>query len=130
MKKIILDTNFLMIPAQFGVDIFSELDRICNFSYELVIVPEVLSELNNMIEDKKTSGKNKRAAKLALKLLKKFKVKTIKNRKIFKRADEAIIAIASLNSYVATQDVMLRNKLRHKSGLIILRKKQHLEFFT
>ena len=35
MIKVILDTNFLMIPYKFRVDIFSELTRVCNFSYKL-----------------------------------------------------------------------------------------------
>ena len=45
MKKIILDTNFLLIPAQFNVDIFSEIERICDFQYQLCIVDKTLSEL-------------------------------------------------------------------------------------
>ncbi|MBW2991754.1 hypothetical protein KY345_00870 [Candidatus Woesearchaeota archaeon] len=31
MRKIILDTNFLLIPGQFKIDIFSEIRRICDF---------------------------------------------------------------------------------------------------
>ena len=30
MKKILLDTNFLLIPFQFNVDIFAEINRIAN----------------------------------------------------------------------------------------------------
>ena len=42
--KIILDTNFLMIPSMFKVDIFSEIERICDFKYELCIVDKTLDE--------------------------------------------------------------------------------------
>ena len=45
MAKIILDTNFLMIPAQFNVDIFSEIHRICDFKYELYIIDKTIDEL-------------------------------------------------------------------------------------
>ena len=68
MKKIIIDTNFLMIPIQFRVDIFSEIDRICNFNYKLFIFEQSINELKNIIE--KQTGKNKKAAQFALKLIK------------------------------------------------------------
>ena len=127
MKKIILDTNFLMIPLQFKVDVFSEIDRICDFKYELVTIPEVVEELTRLSE--KGSGKNHRAARAALELIKKHGVAEKKYRKIFKTADEAILNIADENSIVATQDRILRKKLKQKKiRLIILRQKKHLKF--
>ena len=62
--------------------------------------------------------------------MKKHRVKTLKYRKLFKRADEAIISVAARNSFVATQDSGLRKRLKNRSGAIILRKKQYLEFFA
>ena len=128
-RKIILDTNFLLIPGQFGVDVFSEIDRICSFKYELVVVPETLTELEAIIKGK-SSKKNRMAAGLGLQLMKKHKVKTLKYRKLFKRADEAIISVAAKDSFVATQDNGLRKRLKNRTGAIILRKKQYLEFFA
>ncbi len=55
-KIIILDTNFLLIPAQFKVDIFSEVERICNFRYQLVIIDKTLEELEDIVSE--TQGKN------------------------------------------------------------------------
>ncbi len=128
--KIILDTNFLLIPAQFKVDIFTEIRRICDFRYELAVVPETVDELHGIISSRGNSEKDRKAAKLALKLLKAFKVKALKNRKLYKRADEAILAIADKNSLVATQDSELRKRLQEKAArLIILRQKQYLKFF-
>jgi len=129
--QIILDTNFLLIPGQFKVDIFSEIDRICSFSYELVIVPETITELNEIINSKYSNNKDKKAAKLALLMIKKFKVKTLADRKVFKRADEAILQIAAKNSVVATQDRELKKKLQEKAAnLIVLRQKQYLQFLS
>ena len=128
-RKIILDTNFLLIPGQFGVDIFSEFDRMCDFKYELVVVPETLIELEGILKGK-SSKKDKMAAGLGLQLMKRHKVKALKYRKLFKRADEAIISVAAKNSFVATQDGGLRKRLKNRSGAIILRKKQYLEFFA
>ena len=128
--KIILDTNFLLVPSQFNVDIFSEIDRVCNFSYGLFVVKETITELKGITYSSKSSGKDKKAAKLALLLLKKLKVKIVPfNRKVFKRADETIIAIADKECVVATQDIRLRRKLRGKCSLIILRQKQYLKFY-
>ena len=35
MKKIILDTNFLITAIKFKVDIFTEINRICDFNYKI-----------------------------------------------------------------------------------------------
>jgi len=48
MRKIILDTNFLLIPAQFKVDIFSEIDRICSFTYSLFVLDKSVEELKKI----------------------------------------------------------------------------------
>ena len=53
MEKILLDTNFLLIPSQFKVDIFSEIKRICNFSYKLYVLDKSVGELNYIIENQK-----------------------------------------------------------------------------
>ncbi|MBI2664484.1 hypothetical protein HYX10_04035 [Candidatus Woesearchaeota archaeon] len=126
--KIFLDTNFLMIPAQFKVDIFAEIGRIFD-SYELFAVAETVAELKNIIGSGTAKGKDKSAAKVALQLLKKYRVKIADNRKVFKSADEAILDIVDRNSAVATQDIHLKRKLKGRCGVIVLRKKQYLEFF-
>ncbi|ENO12016.1 hypothetical protein MBGDC06_00279, partial [Thermoplasmatales archaeon SCGC AB-539-C06] len=70
MKKIILDTNFLLIPAQFKVDIFDEIDRIILEKYQLFVLDKTIDELKKIIADKKQKMRNRRAAKLGLQLLK------------------------------------------------------------
>ena len=88
-KKIILDTNFLLIPAQFKVDIFSEIVRIADFSYELFIIDKTLDELKKITETQKV--KDRFAANLALQLLKAKNVKRI-------LGDEAMLIICLINS--------------------------------
>jgi len=121
MKKVILDTNFLLIPGQFKVDIFSEIKRIIDDTYELCIIDGTLTELND-ITDKAKKGSDKRAAKLALSLIDSKKFKQIKSDKI---VDDAILQ--QKNVIVATQDAELVKKL-HKKGVktIGLRKKSYL----
>ena len=127
-KTIILDTNFLLIPGQFKVDVFSEIDRICDFEHELATVPETLEELRKIADS--GNGKDARAAKMGLELLRKRKVAELKNyRKVFKSADDAIVAIADNNVIVATQDKLLRTKLNKRGiRIVTLRQKQYLKF--
>ena len=125
MKKILLDTNFLLIPAQFKVDIFSEIERICNFNYKLYILDKTIEELNNIIE--KQRGKNKDAAKLALKLVKLKKINIIKTEETL-TTDNLIIKKADKKEFiVATQDKFLKKQLKLKNTpLIVLRQKKRL----
>ena len=54
-KKIILDTNFLLIPAQFGVDVFTGLEELCDFKFELYLLDKSLKELKNIKETPRLS---------------------------------------------------------------------------
>jgi len=123
MKKIILDTNFLMIPWQFRVDIFSEFDRICSFNYKLYIFEESINELRNIISA--SGGKDKKAAEFALKLIKLKNISMIKSKK--KDVDSLILENANEDDFVATQDMQLKRELVKKGvSLIALRKKKYL----
>ncbi|MCX6821949.1 MAG: nucleotide-binding protein, partial [Candidatus Aenigmarchaeota archaeon] len=86
MKRIILDTNFLMIPYQFNVDIFEEIKRIMEEKYELIIFDKIIEELERIAESK---GKDASAARIALGLIKKKEVKIITTNE--KTVDNAII---------------------------------------
>jgi len=127
MKKIIiLDTNFLLIPAQFNVDIFSEIERICDFPYQLCIIDKTLSELDSIIENQRQKYKN--SAKLALKLLKSKAVKIIKTKKD-KYVDDLIFNLAeNTEIIVATQDKELKKRL--KKPIITLRQKKYLKIMN
>ena len=123
MEKILLDTNFLMIPWQFHVDIFSELERICNFNYQLYLFEESITELRNIINAAK--GKDKKAAQVGLKLIKLKNINIVKSEK--KDVDSLILENANKYDYVATQDMPLKRELVKKGiSLIILRSKKHL----
>lgn len=123
MKKLILDTNFLMAVSQFKVDIFSEIRRICDFPYELFIVDKTVDELKSIIE--KQAGKNKAAAKLALTIIKTKKIKKINTKE--GTVDELVLKLAGKDTVVATQDMELKRRLRQKNiSLIVLRQKKYL----
>ena len=123
MKKILLDTNMLMGIGMLKVDIFSELERICDFRHEIVVLDSNLEELRGIQE--RQSGKHRKAAKLALQLLRHKKVKVLKSG--IMPADDGILQIAGKDFAVATQDAGLKKKLKEKgAGIISLRQKKYL----
>ena len=122
MNRVIIDTNFAMIPAQFKVDIFSEIDRIMPAKYKICILDKSIDELKKIIKEQK--GKHKTNASLALQLLKAKKVNIIKTKQGY--ADDILVEIAKKSDYIATQDLLLRKRLKGKCNLIIMRQKKFL----
>lgn len=125
MRKILLDTNFLLIPYQFKVDIFTQIDKIVVPKYKLFVLDKTIEELKKIVELQK--GKNKDAAKIALKLIAIKGIGVIKTKSIG-RTDDAILDTASKEGFiVATQDKDLKRRLiNHSISLIVLRQKKIL----
>lgn len=124
--KILLDTNFLLIPAQFRIDIFQEIDRIITQKYDLIIIPHIINELNEIA---KKSKKYESEARIALELAKKCQIVEIDPPiQGIKEVDEVILQSAINHKWiVATNDAALRKKLRSRQiPTITLRNKAHL----
>lgn len=122
--KILLDTNFLLIPGKFKVDVFSELEKFGRPElYTLDIVVKELEKISN------GKGKDAGNARVALSLLKKNKVKVLKTKN--KNTDSEIERIASEDDYiVCTQDKKLIKKLKAEGvKIIFLRQKKKLEMW-
>lgn len=118
--KVIIDTNGLMIPAQFGIDIFDELQRL---GYNEFIVPSaVVNELKKLII--RYRGEQKSASQVALSLCGRCNV--VEKAGV---ADDVIVELASeLGLPVLTNDIGLQNRLRRNNIPIIrLRQKNRLE---
>ena len=49
--KILFDTNFLMIPLRFGVDVFEEAERVLNQLPEYYVTRSVLREIELLKQD-------------------------------------------------------------------------------
>lgn len=126
MKKIIIDTNFLMIPYKFRVDIFSEISRICSFNYKLFIMEKTIEELKGIIKNQ--SGKDKKASEFALKLIGLKNIEAIASEE--NDVDSAILNIAGKDVVVATLDGFLKRQLAEKgASVIVLRQKKYLQYF-
>jgi uncharacterized protein len=110
-QKVIIDTNGLMIPGQFGLDIFSELGRLGFDSY--IVVSASVKELGKIIASGR--GKDKMAAKLALSLLDRC---TIIEESGF--ADDLIVEKAiCMKASVFTNDAELKKRLCSKGVTIV-----------
>ncbi|NYT19488.1 MAG: DNA-binding protein [Methanosarcinales archaeon] len=118
--KAIIDTNGLMIPVQFKVDIFSELKRL---GYDELIVPQaVINEIKILV--KRYKGENKTAAKVALSLSERC---TIVDRA--GSADDVILQLAlDTGASVLTNDVGLVKRLKEVDVTVVrLRQKNRLD---
>ena len=126
IRQVILDTNFLLLPFELNIDILREFERILEINFEPIVLDEVFKELDNLQE--KNKGKILVNIKNALEFSKRFrKVKFIleKNEKV----DDLIIRYALKNSsIVATNDKLLKKRLREKNiPIIFTRKKKYLK---
>lgn len=66
-KSVIVDTNALLLPGEFGVDIFAELERL---GYVHALIPRaVVRELERLSVSPGATGRDRRAAALGRSLL-------------------------------------------------------------
>ncbi len=121
---IILDTNFLLIPLQFRIDIFQEIERVCHFLYELGVVEGTPKELENIIRFGR--GKDKEAARVAKSLLS-AKGVTVLPMGGCDTVDEALVHWGKTGAIIATQDKDLKRVLKSLCiRRLVLRKKSYL----
>lgn len=120
--KVILDTNALMVPEQFRVDIFSELQRL---GYVDCMVPaQVLDELETL-KIKGDKGLDKIAARVGLGLAERCKIID----DVSGNADNAIEHLSAReNAAVFTNDKALKKRLFTKGITVVyLRQGRYLE---
>ncbi|WP_048811221.1 PIN domain-containing protein [Thermococcus gammatolerans] len=121
------DTNFLLVPGQFGVDIVGELNRILDVRFKIVIPNVVLRELD--VIERKTRGRDLLAVRMAKKLAERFE--TVEIGEFGKRPiDDQIYDFAIKNErvIVCTNDKGLKKRLREKGiPVVYLRSKKILE---
>jgi len=112
--KVILDTNALLMPFQFGINLSTELKRLLG-SFEIIVPSSVLDELKKL----KPRGSVKAAEALALK----YRVWSTEGK-----GDEAILSLAEeLKAIVVTNDKGLMRALKKlKLPVIHLRSRTHL----
>jgi hypothetical protein len=143
-KEVIVDTNALLIPGEFGVDIFDELERL---GYLHIIVPRVvLNELDKLRKSPGLKGKDKRAANVGYSLIQRYthaavpreervpirsriSIEEVEGEKEEEGTDEIITALAlKRKAAVLTSDEKLRTKLSQAGiATVYLRGRNRLE---
>jgi uncharacterized protein len=121
MKKILLDTNFIINCVKQKIDFFEEIKLL---GFKIIIPENVIREIEK-IKNSKQKQYNREAANLALRILEKSEYEKIKFKK--RNVDKAIkdFVDSENNIIVATLDKELKNKIKgHK---MIIRNKKKLE---
>jgi len=104
--KIILDSNFLFLPAQFGIDIFDAIEELLSRRVEFVLPSPVFEEVARV------AGRMRGPEKIALELAKKCRVELVE-RLPGETVDDLIVRLArEWRCPVATNDARLRRRLR------------------
>jgi len=106
MTLVIIDTNILLVPGTLGVDIFSEIEKACDFKPELVILEASVEELKKIMKEQ--GGKFKSASKLALALLKDKEIPLILGKG---HVDDLLVEHSKQGAVVVTQDAELKKRL-------------------
>lgn len=117
MKKILLDTNFILTCIKNKIDLFEELFL---EGYKIIIPVQVINEI-------KKFEKKKSEARVALKILQKD---FYENPDLGKGiVDNKIINLAKENPklIIATLDQEIQKKLKKKNKIMIIRNKKKLE---
>ncbi|MHA1935931.1 MAG: type II toxin-antitoxin system VapC family toxin [Candidatus Thorarchaeota archaeon] len=125
--EVIIDTNFITIPAQFGVDIFSEAQRILEKRLEFVLLMSVVEEINTKFTAAE-SKTEKRQFKIAKDLTDRCRIIDITEEMKQTSVDNQLLDYAaSVNGVLATNDKELRRKAHErKIPVLVLRGKKHL----
>jgi rRNA-processing protein FCF1 len=124
--KIILDSNFLLVPAQLKIDVFEGLMNLLNQNYESIILSTTIDELGSLMT--KGSPKLRKQTEMALKLAEKCDLINV-DRKRGETNDDVIIRVAKqMKCLVATNDSELKKRLRNISiPVVYVRQKSRLE---
>ncbi len=134
---IFLDANFLLIPVQFKVDIYSELDRIVPRPMKLVIISAILDELKLKQEKNKDQTRLRREINLAFQLLNRISYEKRQVPRLNMELVDDIVLHSAVQEqqenpndliYLATNDKELKHKAHENSiPVIFLRQKKVLD---
>jgi len=121
MKKVLLDTNFILTCIKQKIDFFEELEL---KGFQILIPKQVIGEIKKITNSKKKLH-FREDANLALKFLEKnsFKEIDIKNRNV----DKGLINFAKENMdiIIASLDREIKNKIQNPK--LVIRGKKRLE---
>ena len=107
MKKIIIDTNALLAISELKIDIFTELEKTCDFPYNLQVIEGTMTELEKIKQEQR--GKYKHAARVAELLIVSKKIKIIPSEG---DVDDILVEKSQNGALILTQDRELKRRLQ------------------
>jgi rRNA-processing protein FCF1 len=124
---VIMDTNFLTVPGQFGVDIFSEAERVLERGLEFVLLDTVLDEIKAKLD--RASRTEVRMFRVALDLAERCTIVNVgASSKVNPVDDQLLEYTKSAGGVLATNDRELRERAISKGvPVLLLRGKKHLK---
>lgn len=111
--KLVFDANFLMTPGLFGVDVFSEIKRLIDVDFEIMVPDKVIAELKTL--SKKGNLKERKAAKIGLELSKDLKIVELPGLK----PDDSLLGFSRKGWIICTNDKYLKNRIFKEGGKVI-----------
>jgi rRNA-processing protein FCF1 len=124
MKRVFLDTNFIVQSTKWKVDFFREMKRILDFPHEIVVLDKVIDELEKL---KEQGGKKREDAGVALAVLNRRNVRVVKSTNAGSVDTQILKAAERRKEPVATQDKELKRRLKAKGvPVVIIRQRSHL----
>ena len=103
---VLIDTNVLVTSVQWKIDVFSEIEKACDFAYQLAVLQGTLTELKKIQTEQR--GRFRDAAKLALLLLKNKKVPVLQEQGY---VDDLLAKHSRQGDVIFTQDRELKKRL-------------------
>ncbi len=124
VRGVVLDTNMLLVPYQFGVDVLEEIQRLLPGT-KVYTIPQVIRELE---EIERRGGLHERlGVRVARKLLERVEVLRVDESL---PTDSVLVELAREGYVVATNDKQLKKRVWEVGGYVIsLRERNHLELF-
>ncbi len=126
MKKLVVDTNFLLVPFYFNVDVFDQLFSLLEEPFKIVVGTNVIAELDRLRRGK---GKAAKGASVALLFIEKYKkfVEVVEGKG---DVDRWIVRYAKENNgIVCTNDIRLKEMAKANGlNVIVLKGKARIDF--
>ena len=121
--KVLLDTNFLLLPLRFGVDIFQESERTLNDVTIFYVSSRVLEEITFLKKNAKPNFEKELL--FAENMAKRC---TLINNHSCSFVDDSLISLAcKMDMVLATTDSVLRKKARSQGVKVLyLRQRRYL----
>lgn len=116
--RVIIDTNFLLLPGTAGIDVVHEIEKLLNEPYTLCTTQATKKELEELINGK-AKGKDKFSAKLGYIMIEQQGIKVLKNSLGDGYADQVIISLTNEKTIIATLDKALQKEVKEAGGRII-----------